>query len=336
MKTRMGLETLAGAVLVCLGVLTLALIGAGCRGGLLESTSPEGAGLLKGGLTLNTVYNHPHSRAVTNVASVGTNSPMYQAGEGASEDNPGAAVENPKMGAYVTTPTMPATGAGQAATGSGKYVIVVAGDLTRQAEMEISSIASMLAGAKASNLGQGAAPALGPGAAGGAGAGPTGTVAPATIVQPVVPIAAARGATAGAPGAAASAAGAGGTAGPASGGGGGVQGTDGTQEKNYDVVATGASRGADGTTTVTFNGGSVTGAAVGPFVPTDGSAGSVWRITPSQSPFGSGNYSTTTVRALLSPALAAGMKPAEASTTNEQTPADAGSGGPAAGAPTAP
>jgi len=171
MKTRMGLETLAGAVLVCLGVLTLALIGAGCRGGLLESTSPEGAGLLKGGLTLNTVYNHPHSRAVTNVASVGTNSPMYQAGEGASEDNPGAAVENPKMGAYVTTPTMPATGAGQAATGSGKYVIVVAGDLTRQAEMEISSIASMLAGAKASNLGQGAAPALGPGAAGGAGAG---------------------------------------------------------------------------------------------------------------------------------------------------------------------
>ena len=28
MKTRMGLETLAGAVLVCLGVLTLALIGA--------------------------------------------------------------------------------------------------------------------------------------------------------------------------------------------------------------------------------------------------------------------------------------------------------------------
>jgi hypothetical protein len=133
-KTTMNWKAkIADAVLV-LGLL-LALTG--CRGGLFGGAGAD-AGLTRE-IKLYEIHFATGANSIANIGNAGTQSPMYQ--------SPEAATETDGAGPYFTGGHMPASGGTNAGTAQGKYVQQNVNDANkRSAETDASAAAQLMAG----------------------------------------------------------------------------------------------------------------------------------------------------------------------------------------------
>ena len=129
-------DAVPGLILLLSAALLLVALCAGCRGGLLG-----GAGAEAGRPTIKVYEVHfaTGANSIANIGNAGTQSPMYQ--------SPETATEKDGAGPYFTGGTMPASGGTNAGTAQGKYVQQNVNDSNkRSAESDISAAAQLLAG----------------------------------------------------------------------------------------------------------------------------------------------------------------------------------------------
>jgi len=136
--------TLGRMIVALVMILFCCMVGialTGCRGGLFGGRQSPDAG--KGDIKVYEIHFASNANSIANIGNAGTQSPMYQAPEGDVETAPAAG----GTGAYVTTPTMPASGAQNAGTLAAKYGMQVINDGNkRSAETDTSAAAQLVAG----------------------------------------------------------------------------------------------------------------------------------------------------------------------------------------------
>lgn len=118
-------------------VALVAILFTGCRG---VSQGPEKQGTSN--LKVYEINIAPNARSIVNIGNAGTQSPMYQAEEGATGETPGGA-------------TMPAEAGTNAVTAQGKYVLQGVNDaVQRSAEQDLATALTAANGLQQSQVGQ--------------------------------------------------------------------------------------------------------------------------------------------------------------------------------------